>query len=201
MKPLNIIIIVLAVLAMAALGGAAVGLAFTPERAARAHELAGMLETALSPAGPLFTVLLGLGGALLMALAVFIAWGNLASRRWERIVVLRNPLGEVMVSMTALEDLGRLVKAEVAGLKDIKLRVSASRRGLAAQARVVLQGDVDLPAVTEQVQNAIRRRLQNVVGQEQDIRPRVMVSKVLVKEADNDDALLARARLRRPPRP
>jgi hypothetical protein len=201
MKALNIVVIVLAVLAMAALGGAAVGLAFSPERAARAHEIAGILEATLAASGPFLGPLLGLAGALLMSLAVLVAWGNLASRRFERIVVLRNPLGEVMVSMSALEDLGRLVKSEVPGLKDIKLRVSASRRGLAAHARVVLQGDVDLPAVTEAVQAAIRKRLQNVVGAEQDIRPRVMVGKVLVKDPDSEELLLARARMRRQPRP
>jgi len=200
-KALNIVIIVLAVLGCAALGGACVGLALAAERAARAHELAAAFEAALSGGGPLAPLLLGLGGALLMAFAVFVAWANLASRRWERIVVLRNPQGEVMVSLSALEDMGRLIRAEVPGLKDIKLRVSASRRGLAARARVVLQGDVDIPAVTEQVQSAIRRRLQGVVGPEQDIRPRVMVAKVLVKDADAEELLLGRARLRRPPRP
>lgn len=201
MKAVNIAIIVLAALSMAALGGAALGLALSPDRALRAHEIAEALEGVLAASGPLLRSLLGAAGALLMAAAVFIAWGNLASRRWERTVVLRNPMGEVMVSMTALQDLGRLIKAEVPGLKDIKLRVTASRRGLAAHARVVLQGDVDLPAVTEAIQAAIRRRLQNVVGPDQDIRPRVMVGKVVVKEADSEELLVARARLRRPPRP
>lgn len=200
MKALNIIIIIMAVLLLAALGGAAVGLSVAPEHAVRGHELAQALESTLA-SGP-FRPLLGLGGALALALAVFVAWGNLASRRWERIIVLRNPLGEVMVSLTALEDLGRLVKADVPGLKDIKLKVTASRRGLAASARVVLQGDVDLPVVTEAVQAAIRRRLQMVVGADQDIRPRVMVSKVVVKEpGEAEEMLHTRPRLRRPPRP
>jgi hypothetical protein len=201
MKALNITIIVVAVLLLAVLGGAVLGLAISPERATRVRELAEALDAALAASGPLLRSLLGFAGALLVALAVFVAWGNLASRRWERIVVLRNPLGEVMVSMTALEDLGRLIKAEVPSLKDIKLRVSANRRGLSAHARVVLQGDVDLPAVTEAIQAAIRKRLQGVVGPEQDIRPRVMVGKVLVRDSDSEELLLARARLRRPPRP
>jgi hypothetical protein len=201
MKALNITIIVLAVLALALIGGVAAGLSLMPDRAAHAHTLGQCVESALSAPGLLWDTLLGAVGFLLFGLGVFIAWGNLASRRWERIVVLRNPLGEVMVSMTALEDLGRLIKSEVPGLKDVKLRVLASRRGLSAHARVVLQGDVDLPAVTEAVQVAIRRRLQSVVGTDQDIRPRVMVGKVLVKEAEAEDPIIARARLRRPPRP
>jgi hypothetical protein len=201
MKAFNVTLIVVAVLLSAVLGGVAMGLAFSPERAERAMDLSNALGSALSAPGPLWGSLLGLIGAALMALAVFTTWGNLASRRWERLVVLRNPLGEVMVSLTALEDLGRLIKADVPWLKDIKLKVSASRRGLAAHARVVLQGDVDLPAVTEAVQAAIRRRLQGVVGTDQDIRPRVMVGKVVVKDHESEELLLARARLRRPPRP
>lgn len=201
MKPVNILVIVLAALVLTAAGALVLALAAVPAQLAHLQALVADVEAGLAQDGALRPALAALG-SLLLAAGVALVWGNLSTRRWERIVVLRNPLGEVMVSLTALEDLGRLIKAEVAGVRDLKLRVSASRRGLQATARVTLVGDVDIPAVTEAVQAAIRRRLQMVVGEDQDIRPRVMVAKLQVRDpAEAEEILEARPRLRRPPRP
>ena len=200
MKSVNVILVALAVLGLAALGGLCMDLALDPSGIATLHGFTDLVEGGLAKAGA-FRPLLGMAGALLAAGAVGAVWGNISQRRWERTVVLRTPLGEVLVSLTALEDLGRLVKAEVPGVKDLKLKVAASRRGLKAVARVSLQGDVDLAQVAEAVQVAVRRRLQQVLGPDQDIRPRVMVHKLAVSAADSDELLVARPRLRRPPRP
>jgi len=200
MKSVNVILVALAVLGLLALGGLCVDLALDPNGMATLHWFTNTVEGGLAHAGA-FRPLLGVAGALLCGGAVAAVWGNISQRRWERTVVLRTPLGEVLVSLTALEDLGRLVKAEVPGVKDLKLKVAASRRGLKAVARVSLQGDVDLAQVAEAVQVAVRRRLQQVLGPEQDIRPRVMVHKLAVGAGDSEELLEARPRLRRPPRP
>ena len=201
MKIINILIIALAALSAVALGGLLLLLAYAPSQLAHLQDLVTAAGAGLANDGAWIPGLVSLG-ALLLAVGLGLIWGNLSTRRWERIVVLRNPLGEVMVSLTALEDLGRLIKADVAGVKDVKLRVAASRRGLKATARVTLVGDVDIPAVTEAIQVAIRRRLQMVVGEDQDIRPRVMVAKLQVRDLSEAEVLLeTRPRARRPPRP
>jgi hypothetical protein len=156
------------------------------------------LEVALAASGTLRAGL-GVVGVLGLLAGAAVVWGNVAARRWERIVVLRNSLGEVHLSLRALEDLGRVVKNDVPGLRDIKLRVSANRRGIQARARVILLADDDLGALTESVQAAIRRRLQQAVGVEQDIRPRIIVGKVVPRS--EDEGLSGRPRLRRAPRP
>jgi hypothetical protein len=163
------------------------------------HKFTTDVENSLASASG-FRPLLGLSGGLLLLGVLAAVWGTVSQRRYERIIVLRNPLGEVQVSLTALEDLGRLVKAEVSGVKDLKLRIRAGRRGISADARVVLQGDVDVAQVSEAVQASVRRRLQQVVGLDQDVRPRVMVSKLLPGNPETDE-LAPRPRLRRPPRP
>jgi hypothetical protein len=200
MKSVNVVLVALAVLGLVALGGLCLDLALDPSGIGTLHWFTDQVEGGLAHAGA-FRPLLGVAGAALVTGAVASVWGNISQRRWERTVVLRTPLGEVLVSLTALEDLGRLVRAEVPGVKDLKLKVTASRRGLKAVARVSLQGDVDLAQVAEAVQVAVRRRLQQVLGQDQDIRPRVMVHKLAVSAGDSEDLLEARPRLRRPPRP
>ena len=197
---MNWLVLGLGLLMIAAAGAALLGVALQPSQLGRLHSLASAVEGSLDSASG-FRPLLGLAGGLLLLAALGILWGNLSQRRFERTVVLRNPLGEVLVSLTALEDLGRLVKAEVPGVKDLRLRIRASRRGIKAEARLVLQGDVDVAAVSEAVQAGLRRRLQQVLGADQDLRPRVLVGRLLAAPADLDEALPQRARLRRPPRP
>jgi hypothetical protein len=203
-KAFNILLIALAVLILAALGVALVALATLPGLPAGLREAHQILDGALQGDGNLRWGLVALGAALLL-LALSAVWGNFSTRRWERTVVFHNPLGEVMVSLAALEDIGRQAKAEVPGVKDLKLRVLARRRGLQATARVVLYSDANLPSTTEAIQDCVRRRLVEVVGEAQDIRPRVMVSKVVFRGPgeDADDVLVYRpyGRARRPPRP
>lgn len=140
-------------------------------------------------------------GALLMALAVWTVWGNVLTRRIERTVVFHNPHGEVNIALGALEDLGKVIKADVAGLKEIKLRVVARRKGLSVTARVVLWSDANLPKATEMVQESVRHYLQEIVGVEQEIRPTVVVAKVAFRGPDDYDAAESVPRTRRVRRP
>jgi hypothetical protein len=203
MKAMNVLLIALAVLLLAAAGVSLMALAWMPG-----------FDAGLGQAYLIFSRALGtddnlrwgltLLGALLLAGSWLAIWVNLSTRRWERTVVFHNPLGEVMVSLTALEDIGRQAKQELPGVKDLKLRVLPRRRGgLQAIARVVLFNDVNLPATTEAIQETIRRRLIEVVGEGQDIRPRVMVSKVAFRSPGDEEVPVYRpyGRARRPPRP
>lgn len=195
MKGWNILTIIVTALGLMA-GGALlawIGLGLEPQ-----PDLAALCDAARAAASaPAYHLGFVAAGVLAALAGLGLAWGNLASRRWERLIILRNPLGEVHISLAALEDLGRVVKGDVPGLRDVKLRISASRRGLKVVARVSLLAGDDLGAVTEAVQAAIRKRLQQVLGAEQDVRPRVVVGRVVPRGEDED----APRRRLRPPRP
>lgn len=203
MKVFNILLIALSVLLLTAAGLGLVGLSLLPGLQDGLREAYRLFDTALQMEANLRWGL-GAAGLGLLFVAFSAVYSNLSTRRWERSVVFHNPLGEVMVSLTALEDIGRQAKAEVPGVKDLKLRVLPRRRGLQATARVVLFSDANVPSTTELIQEVVRRRLQEVVGEGQDLRPRVIVTKVVFREAGEDgDMPVYRpyGRARRPPRP
>ena len=203
MKAFNILLIALSVLLLTAAGLGLLGLTLMPGLQEGLREAFRLFDGALQ-AEANFRWGLGAAGAGLLALAFSAIYSNLSTRRWERSVVFHNPLGEVMVSLTALEDIGRQAKAEVPGVKDLKLRVLPRRRGLQATARVILFSDANVPSTTELIQEVVRRRLQEVVGEGQDLRPRVIVTKVVFREAAEDGDLPVYrpyGRARRPPRP
>jgi hypothetical protein len=194
MKGWNILTIIIVALGLMA-GGAA--LAWTSLGLQPQPDLAAW-GAAAAEALPDYRLALLAGGVAAALAGLALAWGNVASRRWERLIILRNPLGEVHVSLAALEDLGRVVKSDVPGVRDVKLRISAGRRGLQVRARASLLAGDDLGSVTEALQEAIRRRLQQVLGADHEIRPRVVIGRVIPRGDDEDGA--PRRRLR-PPRP
>jgi len=199
-RTFNIFIIVLNTLLFFALGGLLLATALSDSAGGFVFKSWQFYEVALgSGAGAKIAV--ALAGASMMVLAISTVVGNIQNRRYERTVVFHNPHGEVMIALGALEDLGRVIKAGIPGLKDIKLRVVARGKGLRVTARVTLWSDADLPKCTEQVQDSVRHYLQEIVGQEQEIRPRVIVGKVAFRDPDDLENGGAEARARRPRRP
>jgi hypothetical protein len=123
-----------------------------------------------------------LAGLLLLVIFVYLVWGNIQSARRERTVVLKNPLGEVLVSLAAIEDFARVLKGKIEGLRDIKGRVVYRRRGLKVSARITVLSDYSIVEVTQNVQDAIRNYIQKTLGIAQDINPTVMVNKVVNRD-------------------
>lgn len=121
---------------------------------------------------------------LLILVAVLIIIGNIENRRAERTVILQSPYGDIMVSLGAIEDFSRIVKNEVKGVKEIKGRVLSKRKGLDVTAKVTLFSDRAVAEVTQEVQEAIIRYIQYTLGINAEIKPKVVVSKVVYKSQE-----------------
>jgi uncharacterized alkaline shock family protein YloU len=124
---------------------------------------------------------LAAGAVLLLVLAYYV-FGNIRAIRRERTVVLTTPLGEVLVSLPAIEDFARVLKNKIDGLRDIKGRVIYTRRGLKVSARVTVLAEYSIAEVTQKVQDAIRNYIQQTLGIQQEINPTVVVTKVVSRE-------------------
>jgi hypothetical protein len=201
MRIFNIFIIVLNTLLFFALGGLLLTTALSENAGSLCFKAWQFYEVAL---GSSLSVKLSvaLAGSTMMILAISTVVGNIQNRRYERTVVFHNPHGEVMIALGALEDLGKVVKAEIPGLKDIKLRVVARGKGLQVTARVSLWSDASLPKTSELVQDSVRHYLQEIVGADQEIRPRVVVGKVAFRDPadyENTEGEFRPRRIRRPP--
>jgi hypothetical protein len=125
-------------------------------------------------------------GVFLISVALFTIFGNIEKRRSERTVVLESPLGEIMVSLGAIEDFSRVVKNQVKGVKDIKGKVISTRKGLKVTAHVTLFSDRSVAEVTQEVQEAIIQYIQYTLGIANEIKPTVIVSKVLYRSKEDE---------------
>jgi|GEM_PF-952167 hypothetical protein len=125
-------------------------------------------------------------GVFFISVALFTIFGNIEKRRSERTVVLESPLGEIMVSLGAIEDFSRVVKNQVKGVKDIKGKVISTRKGLKVTAHVTLFSDRSVAEVTQEVQEAIIQYIQYTLGIANEIKPTVIVSKVLYRSKEDE---------------
>jgi hypothetical protein len=123
---------------------------------------------------------------LLILIAVLTIIGNIENRRAERTVVLQSQHGDIMVSLGAIEDFSRVVKNEVKGVKEIKGRVVSKRKGLNVTAKVTLYSDRAVAEVTQEIQQAIIKYIQYTLGIDAEIKPTVVVKKVVYKSPEEE---------------
>ena len=125
-------------------------------------------------------------GLFFIFIALFTIFGNIEKRRSERTVVLESPLGEIMVSLGAIEDFSRVVKNQINGVKDIKGKVISTRKGLRVTAHVTLYSDRSVADVTQEIQEAIIKYIQFTLGIANEIKPTVIVSKVVFRHKEEE---------------
>ncbi len=181
MRTLNIIMMVIGISVLGLIGLLVLAVAVYP---------GWLLVVGDFVAGPLAYVVEGLTGRVLAFVIgvvlcgglVYYGLGSVRAARRERTVVLQNPMGEVMVSLPAIEDFARVLKGKIDGLRDIRGRVLYTRRGLKVTARITIFSDVSIADVSEKVQAEIRTYIQKTLSIDQEINPTVLVTKVVARE-------------------
>jgi uncharacterized alkaline shock family protein YloU len=81
-------------------------------------------------------------------------------------VVHETELGEVRISLDAVENLVRRVARQATGVRDVRPQVRLAPEGVEARLRVWVSPDVSIPGVARELQDALRRSVHEVVGVE-----------------------------------
>ena len=181
MRSLNILIIAVGIIIIFLVGLMALVSAIYP---------AVLLNVGDFIAGPLVYVVEGIAGRAISFLISVVIFGalvyylvaNVQASKRARTVVLQNPMGEVKVSLPAIEDFARVLKGRIEGLRDIKGRVVYTRKGLKVTARITVLSDYSIADVTEKIQEQIRAYIQKTLSIAQEILPTVVVTKVVARE-------------------
>lgn len=89
------------------------------------------------------------------------------SRRGSgQAVVHETALGDVRISLDAVENLVRRVSRGIKGVREIKAQVTQASGGLVVELKGVISPEVSIPDVSEEVQNAVKSYVKRVVGVE-----------------------------------
>jgi hypothetical protein len=96
----------------------------------------------------------------------------------ERLIHFDNPLGRVTISLSAIEDLIRRLVVHTPQIKEIRPNITSTKKGLEIEIQLVLRSDVNIPEMTADLQDIIKRKVQDVIGSEEAVDICVHVIKI-----------------------
>ncbi|HWI54386.1 MAG TPA: alkaline shock response membrane anchor protein AmaP [Desulfobacteria bacterium] len=98
----------------------------------------------------------------------------------ERALVKETEMGQISVSLDALENMCFRVANQVKGVKDVKPKVAWYPEGIKVLLKIVLTPDVSVPEVTDEIQSMVKRHISENVG------INVAVVKILVEDISSE---------------
>lgn len=109
---------------------------------------------------------LGIVATIFFGVSVRLLWFAFRRPQRYRAVVHEGDLGEVRITLEAVENLVQRVARGVPGVRDVKPAVARGERGLEVYLRLWVAPDVNIPRLGEELREEIRRYVQEVVGVE-----------------------------------
>ena len=96
----------------------------------------------------------------------------------DKIIAFDNPSGRVTLSLFAMEDLIKRLVTRLDEVKDAKVTITALRKKLTANVRLVLGSEVNIPEITSEIQTLVYKKIQDTIGIEEPINVTVYVGKI-----------------------
>lgn len=97
----------------------------------------------------------------------------------ERTLTLRNPLGEIEISLHALSDFLRRVGEEMEGVEKMRAKIFPREEGVEVFLTLWVQAQEGIPRLLDELQNVVRDYLTKTVGVENVGQIRIKIRKIL----------------------
>jgi len=131
---------------------------------------------------PDLRLITGFTGLLLIGISLLIVQLAISRMEREKTIAFENPDGQVTVSLTAIEDFMKRMARQVPEIKELKPKVTATKKGVIVNAKVTLFSEISIPNITEKIQSIIKNRVQDMLGIEEPIIVKVHINKLAHRE-------------------
>jgi membrane protein implicated in regulation of membrane protease activity len=104
--------------------------------------------------------------AVYVIMGIWLLWKGIRVGRSKRkqAIVHERSLGQVRVSLPAIESLAEKTVSSVEGVKEARARVEALPQGINIILKVIVAPDVNIPSLSEDMQRLVKDKIYNVVG-------------------------------------
>ena len=102
------------------------------------------------------------GVLLIIGLRLF--WVSLTRRNSGKAVVHDYMLGQVRISILAIENLVKKAVYQVPGIKEVKPRVVEHQKGMGLHIRAVVAPDISIPEASREIQQKVQDYLSQTTG-------------------------------------
>lgn len=131
--------------------------------------------------------LTGVIGGVMVLLGLIVIFVAIQSVRPEEAVSIQNPEGEVRITFSAIEELLRKASRQIDGVKEIRPKVIAGKKGLEIFNRVSVGMGVSIPQVTVRIQDMVKSQVKGVLGIEEIAAIRIYVNKIVGEESSKEE--------------
>lgn len=122
----------------------------------------------------------GLLGAVFFLISIRLMIAGLRSRHDKDTIVHHNDLGDVHITLSAVENLVEKTARHTRGVRGVKIRVEREGQQLKVGIKAIVSPESNVPAVSNEIQRRVYDHIRNTVGIElADVR-------VLVEDISND---------------
>ncbi len=120
-----------------------------------------MREAALPEQQEILWILIG----LYVLIGVRLFWkGLVVERKKKQAVVQDGELGDVRVSLPAIESLAEKVVSTIKGVRDVRAKVVSAPQGINMHMNITVSPDSNVPALSKDIQQQVRDSVLNVAG-------------------------------------
>jgi uncharacterized alkaline shock family protein YloU len=96
-----------------------------------------------------------------------------------KTIAFDNPSGRVSVSLGAIEELTKRVISKISEVRDVKSKISISKKGLQIKITLILRVEGSIPELTSRVQELVKRKVQDAIGLDEPIDVAIYVGKII----------------------
>jgi uncharacterized alkaline shock family protein YloU len=131
-------------------------------------------------------IYLGIAGVIILFINFAIVKLSLNQFQRQKNIAFANPDGQVLVSLSAIEDLIRKTAFDIPQLKDIKPEVVATKKGILVSCKIVLFSDINIPDATENIQTLVKNKIQELLGLEESVTVKIHIAKIVSREKQKE---------------
>ncbi len=111
-------------------------------------------------------VIMGLVGGAFFVVSVRLIVFAFSRQGGGQPVIYESSMGEVHISLEAVESLVKKTARSVKGVRDMKAVITHAEDGLRAHLTGTVSPEISIPEVSEEIQSAVRQYVKRVVGVE-----------------------------------
>ncbi|HDI46102.1 MAG TPA: alkaline shock response membrane anchor protein AmaP [Candidatus Omnitrophica bacterium] len=123
--------------------------------------------------------LIGVITIIFVMLSLNFVWAGMEA---ERNIAFKTEHGEVLITLSAIEDYIRRFLKEKPDIRDVRVKVIAKKiarkKGLVVAVKTAVTSEIKLPQLTESLQEDLKKKIQEMLGLEEPITIKVYISKI-----------------------
>ncbi len=116
---------------------------------------------------------------IFVILSLNFVWAGMEA---ERNIAFKTEHGEVLITLSAIEDYIRRFLKEKPDIRDVRVKVIAKKiarkKGLVVAVKTAVASEIKLPQLTEGLQEDLKKKIQEMLGLEEPITIKVYISKI-----------------------